>query len=206
MMYFLERTLQNPSRRSEAIFLTPSISFPEMESGNIYYWRVIAHASSGDIKGPYAWFEYKKDTTPPIDGTISAVPGSNQVSLSWSGFSDTESGINNYKLVFSTEGVPASCFEGETAYSGTNKSYLHKGLVNDTTYYYRLCAKDKAGNMSSGVTTSAMPSISAAPDLTGTWMFLTQTCKNSARGAQMCGQGEDVYPQQRSSRKPRLRL
>ena len=169
---FFGKDVTEPLQKIGNNISSPSISFPEMDSGNIYYWRVIAHASSGDIKGPYAWFEYKQDTTPPVDGTISAVPGSSQVTLSWSGFSDTESGINNYKLVFGTGGFPASCSEGETAYSGTNKSYLHKGLVNETTYYYRLCAKDKAGNMSNGVTASAMPSISAAPDLTGTWKSL----------------------------------
>ena len=169
----------------------PSISYPEMESGNIYYWRVIAHASSGDIEGPYAWFEYKKDTTPPADGTISAVPGSNQVSVSWSGFSDTESGINNYKLVFGSDGFPPSCYDGNLAYSGTNKSYLHKGLVNDTTYYYRLCAKDKAGNMSNGITASAMPSISSGPDLTGTWKTSpAQTCKTSAKGVKCVIKGK----------------
>ena len=95
---------------------------PEMESGNIYYWRVIAHTSSGDIKGPYVWFEYEKDTTPPVDGTFNAVPGSNQVSLSWSGFTDAESGIKSYKLVYNTGGFPVSCSDGTQAYSGTRQS------------------------------------------------------------------------------------
>jgi hypothetical protein len=160
----------------------PYLSFPGMDSGDVYCWQVVAHTPSGDVKGPYFWFEYRKDTTPPSDGTISAAPGSGQVSLSWSGFSDTESGINNYKLVFDTGGVPVSCSDGKTAYSGTNKSYLHKGLVNSTTYYYRLCAKDKAGNMSNGITASAMPSILSAADLTGEWKSLVQACKPSAKG------------------------
>jgi len=187
---FFGKDVTEPLQKIGSNISYPSISFPQMESGNIYYWRVIAHASSGDVKGPYAWFQYKKDTTPPADGTISTVPGSSQVSLSWSGFSDTESGINNYKLVFDTGGVPVSCYEGKAAYSGTNKSYLHKGLVNETTYYYRLCAKDKAGNMSNGITASAMPSISSAPDLTGTWKSLIQTCKTSAKGVKCVIKGK----------------
>jgi hypothetical protein len=160
---------------------SPSMLSPEMEDGNIYYWRVIAHTSSGDIKGPYVWFHYEKDTTPPVDGTFSAVPGSSQVSLSWSGFTDAESGIKSYKLVYNTGGFPVSCSDGTQAYSGTNKAYIHKGLDNNTTYYYRLCAKDNAGNISTGVTASATPSLSSGPDLTGTWTSLVQTCRNSGK-------------------------
>jgi len=158
-----------------------SILSPEMEDGNIYYWRVIAHSSSGDIKGPYVWFQYEKDTTPPVDGTFYAVPGSSQVSLSWSGSIDAESGIKSYKLVYNTGGFPVSCSDGTQAYSGTNKAYIHKGLDNNTTYYYRLCAKDNAGNISTGVTASATPSLSSGPDLAGTWTSLVQTCRNSGK-------------------------
>jgi len=160
---------------------SPSMQSPEMEDGNIYYWRVIAHTSSGDIKGPYVWFHYEKDTTPPVDGTFNAVPGSSQVSLSWSGFTDAESGVKNYKLVYNTGGFPVSCSDGTQAYSGTNKAYIHKGLDNNTTYYYRLCARDNAGNISTGVTASATPSLSSGPDLTGTWTSLVQTCRNSGK-------------------------
>ena len=169
----------------------PSVSIPQMESGNIYYWRVIAHSVSGDIKGPYFWFEYAKDTTPPSDGTISALPGSGQVSLSWAGFTDAESGISNYKLVYDTGSSPASCSDGKTAYAGDNRSYVHKGLVNSTTYYYRLCAKDKSGNISSGVTASATPSLSSGPDLSGAWTISpTQTCKSSMKGQKCVVKGK----------------
>jgi hypothetical protein len=160
---------------------SPSTLSPAMEDGNIYYWRVIAHTSSGDVKGPYVWFEYEKDTTPPADGTFYAVPGSNQVSLSWSESTDAESGIKSYKLVYNTGGFPVSCSDGTQAYSGTNKAYIHKGLDNNTTYYYRLCAKDNAGNISTGVTASATPSLSSGPDLTGTWTSLIQTRRNSGK-------------------------
>jgi CARDB len=159
----------------------PSLLFPEMESGNIYYWRVIAHTPAGDIQGPDVWFQYEKDTTPPADGTFNAVAGSNQVSLSWSGFTDAESGIKSYKLVYNTGGFPVSCSDGAQAYSGTNNVYIHKGLANNTTYYYRLCAQDNAGNISTGVTASATPALSLGPDLTGTWKTLVQTCHNSGK-------------------------
>ncbi|MFA6056194.1 MAG: CARDB domain-containing protein [Thermodesulfovibrionales bacterium] len=178
---FFGEDVTGPLVKIGSNLLSSSMVSPEMEDGNIYYWRVIAHTSSGDIKGPYVWFQYDKDTDPPVDGTFSAVPGSNQVSLSWSGFTDAESGIKSYKLVYNTGGYPASCSDGTQAYSGTNKAYIHKGLDNNTTYYYRLCAKDNAGNISTGVTSSATPSLSSGPDLTGTWTSLVQTCRNSGK-------------------------
>jgi hypothetical protein len=178
---FFGEDVAEPLGKTGSNLSSPSMLFPDMESGNIYYWRVIAHTSSGDIKGPYVWFQYKKDTTPPADGTFNAVPGSNQVSLSWSGFTDAESGVKSYNLVYNTAGFPVSCSDGTQAYSGTNKAYIHKGLANNTTCYYRLCAKDNAGNISTGVTASATPSISSGPDLTGTWSSLVQTCRNSGK-------------------------
>jgi hypothetical protein len=83
------------------------------------------------------------------------------VSLSWSGFTDWGSGLastNRYKLVFSTGGTPAtSCTSGTQRLLGTATSYTHTGLINGTTYYYRVCASDAAGNMSTGATASARP-------------------------------------------------
>ena len=84
-------------------------------------------------------------------------------------------------LFYDTGGFPVSCSGGTQAYSGTDKAYIHKGLANNTTYYYRLCAKDNAGNISAGVTASATPSLSSGPDLTGTWSSLVQTCRNSGK-------------------------
>lgn len=36
---------------------TPSVAFPELEAGNIYYWVVIAHTPGGDLAGPVWWLE-----------------------------------------------------------------------------------------------------------------------------------------------------
>ena len=107
---------------------SPSMLSPEMESGNIYYWRVIAHSSSGDVKGPYVWFQFKKDTTPPVDGTFHAVPGSSQVSLSWSGFTDAESGIKSYKLVYNTGGPRSHAPTAHRHIQGRTKPIYIKGL------------------------------------------------------------------------------
>lgn len=96
------------------------------------------------------------DTTAPTDGTLSASAGNGQVLLSWNG-SDTTSGINSYKLVYSTSSTPSSCSGGTQIYSGSGTSYTHSSLTNGTTYYYRVCATDNAGNVSIGATAQSTP-------------------------------------------------
>ena len=96
------------------------------------------------------------DTTSPTDGTLSATAGSSQVSLSWSNFSDS-GGIDYYKIVYSASTTPSSCSAGTQIYLGSGTSYTHTGLTNDSTYFYRICATDNAGNTSSGATASATP-------------------------------------------------
>lgn len=124
--------------------------------------------SGEGTKTVYAWFQdgagntslepasdsITLDVTPPSDGNLSASAGSSRVVLTWSGFSDTLSGIRDYRLVYSTSAPPASCREGTPLYRGVNTSYTHRDLTN-ATYYYRVCAVDRARNVSTGATASA---------------------------------------------------
>ena len=97
------------------------------------------------------------DTTAPVNGTLTGTPGNGQVTLKWSGFSDATSGIAGYKVVYATSVAHTSCAGSPTIYTGTDTTYIHSGLNKATTYYYRVCAIDGAGNMSSGATASAKP-------------------------------------------------
>ncbi|MEK6837896.1 MAG: fibronectin type III domain-containing protein, partial [Nanoarchaeota archaeon] len=132
--------------------------------------------TSGDgTKTVYVWFKdsvgnantspYSDliilDTTAPSDGTLTAVAQNASNSLSWSGFTDSTSGVAGYKLVYSTSSVPASCDSGTLIYAGANTSYTHTRLTNGTQYHYRVCATDNAGNTSTGKTAVASP---VAPD------------------------------------------
>jgi hypothetical protein len=103
------------------------------------------------------------DQTVPSNGALSAAAGKRQVALTWSGVTDSGSGLataNPYKLVFQTGSAPnTTCTNGTQIYQGTGMSYTHTGRTNGTTYYYRLCATDKAGNMSSGATGFATPQV-----------------------------------------------
>jgi hypothetical protein len=97
------------------------------------------------------------DTTPPVDGTLVSNPMNSQVVLSWSDYRDPVSGISTYTLVYSLGSEPTSCTMGAQLYSGTATSFTHTNLTNATTYYYRLCATDNVGNISSGLVASATP-------------------------------------------------
>ena len=104
------------------------------------------------------------DATAPVDGVLSAAPGDSQVSLNWSGFSDAGSGIVAYSLVFSTSDSPPDCSKGTKVFSGTGTSYVrYTQSTNKAMYLYRVCAADKAGNISSGATSSATPQGSSSP-------------------------------------------
>lgn len=127
--------------------------------------------SSGDgTKTVYVWFKDNAgnanassfsstimlDTTTPVNGTLSASAGTSQILLSWSGFSDAASGIQSYKVVYTTTASPASCSSGTQIYSGSATSYNHTGLTNGSKYYYRVCAIDTAGNTSTGAIATAV--------------------------------------------------
>jgi uncharacterized lipoprotein NlpE involved in copper resistance len=94
------------------------------------------------------------DKTPPVNGILTIDSG---FTLNWSGFSDATSGMASYKLVRGTTLPAASCTgaaiampaDVDTTYTDTDPS-----LKVGTTYFYRLCALDKAGNISTGATTS----------------------------------------------------
>jgi hypothetical protein len=111
------------------------------------------------------------DQTAPTNGTLSATAGNGQVSLTWLGFTDGGSGLatsNTYRLVFSPGSTaPASCSSGTQLLLGTATSFTHTGLTNGTTYAYRVCATDAAGNTATGATASATPQVGNPATLTG---------------------------------------
>ncbi|MEQ1568521.1 MAG: S8 family serine peptidase [Myxococcota bacterium] len=98
------------------------------------------------------------DTAKPVNGTIgSTVAGNAQVALTWSGFTDASSGIASYTVVYQATTAPASCTVGTVGYQGSSTSATVTGLTNGTTYGFRLCGVDAAGNVSTGVTTTSKP-------------------------------------------------
>jgi hypothetical protein len=88
------------------------------------------------------------DTRTPVTGTLTITPSPGTSTLKWQGFSDATSGIASYKLVAGTSLYPACT--ATPLYQGTDTTYVHSGLISGKTYYYRVCAVDNAGRISSG--------------------------------------------------------
>jgi hypothetical protein len=125
-------------------------------------------ASGDGGKTVYAWYKdaagnvsntasagITLDQTAPSNGSLTATPGDHQVQLTWSGQSDSTSGVASYKLVFATGSTPPANCGGATL--ATVSPFAHMGLNNQQSYSYRLCATDTAGNINIGVTGTATP-------------------------------------------------
>ena len=95
------------------------------------------------------------DTAAPTGGTLSATASAGKVALAWTVATDAVSGLDGYRLVGQAGSVaPATCNAGTLLYAGAATSFAQT-LASKTTWSYRLCAKDKAGNMSAGTTKTA---------------------------------------------------
>ncbi len=130
---------------------------------------------SGNTDTTPASYTWTVDTIPPTDGTLTPTLGNGQVVLNWTAATDTGSGLqtaNTYKLVRNARTVAeipnlpaAQCTSGTQVYLGILLTVIDLSVTNDTTYDYRLCAYDNAGNISAGTTATATPS--AKPYETG---------------------------------------
>jgi PKD repeat protein len=114
---------------------------------NVWYKDTLGNANAT----PYT-ASITVDSIPPVNGQVTLTPTPGTFTLNWQGFSDLQSGIAGYRLVSATTGYPAC--SATPLYAGTATSYAHSGVVTGTTYYYRVCAVDNAGNVSTGATTT----------------------------------------------------
>lgn len=118
--------------------------------------NVWAKDAWGNISAP-AVLETGLDNTPPTAGSLSATAGPSEVRLSWSGFSDAQSGIGLYRIYRDYDRAPASCGAGTLIYEGSGSSTTDAGLLSGQRYAYRICAEDRVGNAHSGETANATP-------------------------------------------------
>ncbi len=106
------------------------------------------------------------DLSAPTNGSLSATPGNSQNALSWSGISDTGSGLRTgtiYDVRFLAGGTAPTCATGTSLYTGDNLTYTHTSLVNGNTYSYRVCAYDNVNNVSAGATATGTPTATCTP-------------------------------------------
>lgn len=92
------------------------------------------------------------DSTAPKNGIMGIAVASGIATLAWSGFTDPTSNVASYKLVSATSAL-SNCSRGTLLYSGTERWFRTAKLPTGTTYF-RVCALDGAGNVSTGVAAS----------------------------------------------------
>jgi len=100
-------------------------------------------------------------SAPSAPGDFQATVGDTQLSLSWTNSTDAD--FKSTVVRYATTGYPASPTAGFLVYSGPGTGFTHPNLVNGTTYYYSLFAKDTANNSSSAAQISGVPVDSTAP-------------------------------------------
>jgi hypothetical protein len=122
-------------------------------AGGVHTFAVQAVNLLGSPSTAAATYTLLADLLPPTDGSLLATPGNGQVTLTWSGFADPDSGIAAYRMVSSSGELPADCSGGTTITS----PYILPNLTNDVAYTYRVCAVDNVGNVSLGAVASATP-------------------------------------------------
>jgi hypothetical protein len=125
-----------------------------LTNGTPYYFVATAVTAAGE--GPLS-NEVAVTPAAPTAGApqnVTANAGNAQVTLAWS----PVSGANSYTVYWSTSAFTDIHATGVTPITGINEVlYVHSGLVNGTTYYYRITAT------SSGVEGSASAQVSARP-------------------------------------------
>jgi subtilisin family serine protease len=84
--------------------------------------------------------------------TLSGSTSGGRVAWTWSG-ADATSGVASYRLVVAsgTTAPPAGCATGTLLAQGTTTSFTHGPLAVGSTWSYRLCATDRAGNTAGGL-------------------------------------------------------
>ena len=93
------------------------------------------------------------DSVAPTLGSIRSTSTVNSVTLSWTLATDATSGVAGYKLVYtrSSTAPAVGCTTGTVVPTTSAGRVTVTGLSRLTTYRFRLCARDNAGNIANGV-------------------------------------------------------
>ncbi len=125
-------------------------------NGTRYYYTAFAYDNSGNFATGAIGSGTPFDVTPPSPvSNFTVTAGDAQNALAWS--NPLISDFSQVRVQRSATGFPANPGEGTTIYSGTAQNYLDTGLVNGTTYYYSIFARDTSGNFSGPAQASGTP-------------------------------------------------
>ncbi len=136
----------DPDNASDGNVLTAS--YTDKADGT---WYFHIKATNGSSWGAVAHFTINIDKTAPAtpSGLSASANADGSIALSWSAASDTGgSGLYGYEIY---RGTSAGFSVGTAIATATSTSYTDaaSNLTAGTTYYYKIKAKDNAGNLSS---------------------------------------------------------
>jgi len=133
------------------------ITFPytqtDVTNGITYYYTAMAIVNGVESDLSNEASATPSDTIPLDIPKVSAKKGNAQVTLEWSAVI----GAATYNIYWATDSMVTTSSDSITGISKT--PYIHTGLTNFTTYYYRVNAVD-AGGTASGLSDE----VSATPD------------------------------------------
>ncbi len=125
-------------------------------NGVKYYYSAFAYDNSGNFATGAVANGTPFDAIPP--GQVSnfvVTAGNAQNTLNWTNPNDAD--FSGVQIQRSTTGFPAVPGQGITVYVGAAQTYLDPGLLNGTTYYYSIFARDTSGNFSAPAQASGTP-------------------------------------------------
>jgi predicted phage tail protein len=133
-----------------------AVTVTGLVNGTTYYFWVTAVNKAGEGK-PSKDVPATPVGAPAAPAGLAATPGDGKVALSWTApSSDGGSQVTGYNVYVAT----SADFKAATKIPwGTGTAVTVTGLVNGTTYYFRVTAVNKAGE---GKPSSAVPAIPAA--------------------------------------------
>jgi len=108
-------------------------------------WSLVVNNTQGN-SGAFDWnILLPIDFIPNPPQNLSAMPGDQQITLSWS--ANTDSDLTKYRI-YQGNSSPASTLLDSVVGTPPDTTYLESGLTNGQNRYYRITAVDTAGNES----------------------------------------------------------
>ncbi|MFH1253366.1 MAG: fibronectin type III domain-containing protein [Candidatus Uhrbacteria bacterium] len=135
-----------------------SIILTDLSESTTYHFQITSFDASGNsMSSSDRSFTTSADLAPANVSAFAAIASDGQNALSWILPGDTDlagvlilSCLNDYP----TSPTDPDC---DRIFYNLGTSYIHSGLVNDTTYYYGAFAYDRASHFASGALTLATP-------------------------------------------------
>ena len=135
-----------------------------LSNSTTYYWRVLSHNAGGDSAWSAAW----SFTTVPAIADVPTLSAPSDIStdialdgtLEW----NAAIGADSYTVEIATDNTFNNVVDTQTGLTGT--SATPSGLLNSTTYYWRVSAVNAGGSSTSGIWSfTTVPAIADAPVL-----------------------------------------